>query len=112
MNASHQSGVGSFRFQGPRSDQADVFRPPITCTLLPPDKETRRHPNIHEQEYRMNERKFEGEQSLSSEDVYVSLTYDPLNSTAAMARVKSPKAGAVVLFAGQCPQPAAVAHSN
>jgi molybdopterin synthase catalytic subunit len=43
---------------------------------------------------------FEGEQSLSEPNIYVSLTYDPLNASAAMARVKSPKAGAVVLFAG------------
>lgn len=48
----------------------------------------------------MDERKFDGEQSLNSESVYVSLTYDPLDATAAMTRVKSPKAGAVVLFAG------------
>ena len=45
-------------------------------------------------------RTFEGEQSLSEESIYVSLTYDELNATKAMARVKSPKAGAVVLFAG------------
>jgi hypothetical protein len=45
---------------------------------------------------------FEGEQSLTAQDgrIYVSLTYDPLDATQAMARVKSPKAGAVVLFAG------------
>ena len=48
---------------------------------------------------------FEGEQSLSEPNVYVSLTYDPLNASAAMARVKSPKAGAVVLFAGMPPVP-------
>lgn len=45
---------------------------------------------------------FEGEQSLTSEGVYVSLTYDELDASKAMARVKSPKAGAVVLFAGTC----------
>ncbi|KAI7288179.1 hypothetical protein KC345_g79 [Hortaea werneckii] len=38
--------------------------------------------------------------SLTSEGVYVSLTYDELDASKAMARVKSPKAGAVVLFAG------------
>lgn len=45
-------------------------------------------------------RAFEGEQSLSEANIYVSLTYDPLDAAQAMARVKSPKAGAVVLFAG------------
>jgi len=50
----------------------------------------------------MNEvpRAFEGEQSLSEPNIYVSLTYNALDATTAMARVKSPKAGAVVLFAG------------
>jgi molybdopterin synthase catalytic subunit len=48
---------------------------------------------------------FEGEQSLSEPNIYVSLTYDPLDASAAMARVKSPKAGAVVLFAGMPPIP-------
>ena len=56
--------------------------------------------NCAQHNAKMDERKFDGEQSLSSENVYVSLTYDPLDATAAMARVKSPKAGAVVLFAG------------
>ncbi|KAK7513222.1 Molybdopterin biosynthesis MoaE [Phyllosticta citriasiana] len=32
--------------------------------------------------------------------VHVELTYNPLDAVSAMARVKSPKAGAVVLFAG------------
>ncbi|KAL1583381.1 Molybdopterin synthase catalytic subunit [Cladosporium halotolerans] len=45
-------------------------------------------------------RLFEGEKFLSEEDVYVSLTYDELDAKAMMDRVKSPKAGAVVLFAG------------
>ena len=44
---------------------------------------------------------FDGEQSLSEPYIYVSLTYDPLDTSAAMARVKSPKAGAVVVFAGE-----------
>jgi molybdopterin synthase catalytic subunit len=44
---------------------------------------------------------FQGEESLSEPNIYVSLTYDPLDASAAMARVKSPKAGAVVLFAGE-----------
>ena len=48
----------------------------------------------------MDEHRFEGEQSLASDNVYVSLTYNPLDTAAAMSRVKSPKAGAVVLFAG------------
>ncbi|KAK3691490.1 Molybdopterin synthase catalytic subunit [Vermiconidia calcicola] len=46
------------------------------------------------------DRQFEGEQSLSEPNVYLSLTYEPLDSKIAMDRVKSPKAGAVVLFAG------------
>ncbi|CAK3776795.1 Molybdopterin synthase catalytic subunit [Lecanosticta acicola] len=45
-------------------------------------------------------RKFDGEQSLQEDDIYVSLTYNALDSQAQLARVKSPKAGAVVLFAG------------
>jgi len=48
----------------------------------------------------MDQRSFDGEKSLETTDVYVSLTYDALDATVAMARVKSPKAGAVVLFAG------------
>ncbi|KAK6383281.1 hypothetical protein LTR65_010265 [Meristemomyces frigidus] len=43
---------------------------------------------------------FAGEQSLSEDSLYVSLTYDELDAAKAMARVKSPKAGAIVLFAG------------
>lgn len=52
-------------------------------------------------------RLFEGEKSLSEGNVYVSLTYDELDAKAMMNRVKSPKAGAVVLFAGThlCPSP-------
>lgn len=47
-------------------------------------------------------KKFEGEQSRQDEEnVHVSLTYDPLDATKQMARVKSAKAGAVVLFAGK-----------
>jgi hypothetical protein len=45
-------------------------------------------------------RLFEGEQALDEQNVYVSLTYDELNAKTAMDRVKSPKAGAVVLFSG------------
>lgn len=44
---------------------------------------------------------FEGERSLEQPNVYVSLTYDPLDTGTAVSRVKSPKAGAVVLFAGR-----------
>lgn len=46
-------------------------------------------------------RLFEGEKSLDEPDVYVSLTYDELDAKSIMDRVKSPKAGAVVLFAGK-----------
>lgn len=45
-------------------------------------------------------RLFDGEKSHSEANVYVSLTYDELDAKAMMDRVKSPKAGAVVLFAG------------
>lgn len=45
-------------------------------------------------------RLFEGEQALDEQNVYVSLTYDELNAKTTMDRVKSPKAGAVVLFSG------------
>ncbi|KAK5114663.1 hypothetical protein LTR62_002236 [Meristemomyces frigidus] len=48
----------------------------------------------------MLKRAFEGEQFLFEDNIYVSLTYDELDSTKAMGRVRSPKAGAVVLFAG------------
>lgn len=51
---------------------------------------------------------FDGEQSLSEPDLFVSLTYDALDTKAQMDRVKSPKAGAVVLFAGTGARP--VAH--
>lgn len=47
-----------------------------------------------------DERAFEGEKALTDENVYVSLTYEPLDTNQALSRVKSPKAGAVVLFAG------------
>lgn len=46
------------------------------------------------------QRQFEGEQSLCEDNIYVSVTYDPLDASTSMARVKSPKAGAVALFAG------------
>jgi hypothetical protein len=45
-------------------------------------------------------RLFECEQALEEQNVYVSLTYDELNAKTSMDRVKSPKAGAVVLFSG------------
>jgi len=41
-----------------------------------------------------------GEQCLSEPNVYVSLTNEPIDASVTLARVKSPKAGAVVLFAG------------
>lgn len=41
-----------------------------------------------------------GEQSLSESNIYVSLTNEPIDASVTLARVKSPKAGAVVLFAG------------
>ncbi|KAF2720341.1 Molybdopterin biosynthesis MoaE [Polychaeton citri CBS 116435] len=43
---------------------------------------------------------FPGEQSQEDGNLFVSLTYEELDSSKAMAKVKSPKAGAVVLFAG------------
>lgn len=57
-------------------------------------------------------RLFEGEKSLSEGDVYVSLTYDELDAKAMMDRVKSPKAGAVVLFAGTCEFPSSGCHAS
>lgn len=45
-------------------------------------------------------RLFDGELSRAEDNVYVSLTYDLLDSRVQLDRVKSPKAGAVVLFAG------------
>jgi len=41
-----------------------------------------------------------GQQWLAAEDVYVALTYAPLEVQSILNSVKSPKAGAVVLFAG------------
>jgi hypothetical protein len=51
----------------------------------------------HEQQQR-----FVGERTLidASANIHVALTYEPLDAAAHMARVRSPKAGAVVLFAG------------
>jgi len=46
-------------------------------------------------------RLFEGEKALHEQDVFVSLTYDELDAKTTMDRVKSPKAGAVVLFSGK-----------
>lgn len=46
-------------------------------------------------------RLFEGEKTISEQDIYVSLTYDELDAKKTMDRVKSAKAGAVVLFAGK-----------
>lgn len=37
---------------------------------------------------------------LNEQDVYVELTFDALDVTSIMIRVKSPEAGAIVLFAG------------
>ena len=54
---------------------------------------------------------FEGEQSLEEAGIYVSLTYRVLDAPATMARVKSPKAGAVVLFAGTHP-PLHIIHTH
>lgn len=62
-----------------------------------PDNETR-----GEQDTLDRPRAFEGDLSRSDEGVSVMLTYDELDSKAVMAQVKSPKAGAVVLFAGMC----------
>jgi molybdopterin synthase catalytic subunit len=52
---------------------------------------------VHEQQ-----RRFSGERSLvdAAANLHVALTYEPLDAASHMARVKSPKAGAVVLFAG------------
>ena len=59
-----------------------------------------RHLQPQQLEMANNDLRFDGEKALSEPKIYVSLTYDPLDTTAQMARVKSPKAGAVVLFAG------------
>jgi molybdopterin synthase catalytic subunit len=37
---------------------------------------------------------------LDEEDIHVELTYDHLDISSIMKRVKRPKAGAIVLFAG------------
>ena len=57
-------------------------------------------------------RLFDGEKSLSEQDVYVSLTYDELDAKSMMDRVKSPKAGAVVLFAGKDLRTTKVLHPH
>lgn len=43
---------------------------------------------------------FTGEKSLQEPNIHVSLTHEPLDAMKSISRVKSPKAGAVVLFAG------------
>lgn len=42
-------------------------------------------------------------QSLSEENIHVELTHEPLSITGTLNRVRSPKAGALVLFAGLNP---------
>jgi hypothetical protein len=42
------------------------------------------------------------ELEMHEEECYVALSYEPLDAKAAMDRVRSPKAGAIVLFAGDC----------
>ena len=42
-------------------------------------------------------------QELSEGQCYVALTHDHLDAKAIMDRVRSPKAGAIVLFAGMLP---------
>ncbi|KAK6351764.1 Molybdopterin synthase catalytic subunit [Orbilia javanica] len=45
-------------------------------------------------------RSFEGIKSIQGENTFVGLTYDKLDITASIDRVRSPKAGAVVVFLG------------
>lgn len=40
-------------------------------------------------------------QHLEGEDISVALTHEPLDAREIMNQVKSPKAGAIVLFAGE-----------
>lgn len=42
-------------------------------------------------------------QSMSEENIHVELTHEPLSITGTLNRVRSPKAGALVLFAGLNP---------
>lgn len=42
-------------------------------------------------------------QSMSEENIHVELTHEPLSITGTLDRVRSPKAGALVLFAGLNP---------
>lgn len=42
-------------------------------------------------------------QSMSEENIHVELTHEPLSITGTLDRVRSPKAGALVLFAGLLP---------
>jgi molybdopterin synthase catalytic subunit len=44
--------------------------------------------------------RFTGIKSEEEEGIYVGLTYDDLDVVSIMNRVKNPKAGAVVMFAG------------
>jgi hypothetical protein len=62
------------------------------------DDSARLTASLHEQQAR-----FTGERTLSdaSANIHVALTYEPLDAASHMARVRSPKAGAVVLFAGR-----------
>ncbi|OQO00629.1 hypothetical protein B0A48_13119 [Cryoendolithus antarcticus] len=45
--------------------------------------------------------RFAGEQALTDSSIHVSLTYDPLVSQSILDLVKSPSAGAIVLFAAR-----------
>jgi hypothetical protein len=48
-----------------------------------------------------NEPETETKVELTAEGCYVALTHDPLDVKAIMDRVRSPEAGAIVLFAGE-----------
>jgi molybdopterin synthase catalytic subunit len=45
---------------------------------------------------------------LEESNCYVALTHDYLDAASMMDRVRSPKAGAIVLFAGKIPEPSQI----
>ncbi|KAK5717355.1 hypothetical protein LTR15_009249 [Elasticomyces elasticus] len=87
-NQAKASGIptGSSRFRDPRHEQGPHVNHHIHSSSMA--------------DYNPPPPAFSGEHALFEPNIHVGLTYAPLDAFAAISRVKSPKAGAVVLFAG------------
>lgn len=48
--------------------------------------------------------------TLTEPNIHVALTHEPLDIPSTLNRIKSPKAGAIVLFAGTSPLPSLPSH--